>query len=71
MPCYATGTFKTRREKTESRLFRRKTGYAAISAGIRIKKTIPGSMPFVPPVAGFIMASQVVLDLLKSSGGEK
>lgn len=34
-------------------------------------KAIPGSMPFVPPVAGFIMASQVVLDLLKSSGGEK
>lgn len=29
------------------------------------KRQIPGSMPFVPPVAGMIIASQVVNDILK------
>ncbi len=35
-----------------------------------IKQT-PGSMPFVPPAAGFLMASQVVLDLLSNTGGKQ
>jgi len=35
------------------------------------KKHVPGSMPFVPPVAGFFMASAVVLDLLSNSGGKQ
>ena len=34
-------------------------------------RTIPGSMPFVPPAAGFLIASQVVLDLLSNIGGEQ
>lgn len=34
-------------------------------------RTIPGSMPFVPPAAGFLMASQVVLDLLSNIGGKQ
>ncbi len=34
-------------------------------------KSVPGSLPFVPPTAGFIMASQVVLDILNISGGKK
>lgn len=29
------------------------------------KRTIPGSSPFVPPVAGIIIASEVIKDLLK------
>ena len=28
------------------------------------KRSVPGSMPFVPPAAGFLIASQVVLDIL-------
>ncbi len=32
------------------------------------KKHTPGSMPFVPPVAGFLIASAVVSDLLESGG---
>lgn len=32
------------------------------------KKNTPGSMPFVPPVAGFLIASAVVLDILRSGG---
>ncbi len=32
------------------------------------KKQTPGSMPFVPPVAGFLIASAVVSDLLESGG---
>ena len=35
------------------------------------KRAIPGSMPFVPPAAGFLMASRVVLDLINNFGGEK
>ncbi len=31
------------------------------------KRSIPGSMPFVPPAAGFLIASQAVLDLLALS----
>ena len=31
-------------------------------------KSTPGSMPFVPPVAGFYMASAVVSDILESGG---
>ena len=34
-------------------------------------KHTPGSMPFVPPAAGFLMASQVVLDLLSNTGGKQ
>lgn len=36
-----------------------------------VKKSTPGSLPFVPPVAGFLIASAVVSDLLKASGGRK
>lgn len=32
------------------------------------KKNTPGSMPFVPPAAGFLIASAVVLDILRSGG---
>ena len=32
------------------------------------KKNTPGSMPFVPPVAGFLIASAVVSDILRSGG---
>lgn len=32
------------------------------------KKQTPGSMPFVPPVAGFYIASAVVSDLLENGG---
>ena len=32
------------------------------------KKQTPGSMPFVPPVAGFFIASAVVSDLLENGG---
>lgn len=35
------------------------------------KRAIPGSMPFVPPAAGFLMASRVVLDLLSNIGGKQ
>lgn len=34
------------------------------------KRCVPGSMPFVPPAAGFIIASQVILDILNNSGGK-
>lgn len=34
-------------------------------AGGRIKKSVPGSISFVPPVAGMLLASQVVRDLLQ------
>lgn len=34
-------------------------------------RNIPGSMPFVPPAAGFLIASQVVLDLLSNIGGKQ
>lgn len=34
------------------------------------KKPIPGSNPFVPPVAGLIIASEVVKDLLENKGYE-
>lgn len=34
------------------------------------RRSVPGSMPFVPPVAGFIIASQVVLDILSNIGGK-
>lgn len=32
------------------------------------KKNTPGSMPFVPPAAGFLIASAVVSDILRSGG---
>lgn len=35
------------------------------------RRSVPGSMPFVPPAAGFLLASQVVLDILSNIGGEK
>jgi tRNA A37 threonylcarbamoyladenosine dehydratase len=30
------------------------------------RRQIPGSVPFVPPVAGFILASEVVKDLIRA-----
>lgn len=36
----------------------------AASAEISAKKRIPGSVPFVPPVAGLVMASEVIKDLI-------
>ena len=33
--------------------------------GTSARRQIPGSMPFVPPVAGFIVAGEVIRDLLK------
>lgn len=38
---------------------------AEISCGAVAKRQTPGSMPFVPPVAGMIIAGEVVRDLLK------
>ena len=38
---------------------------AEISCGTVAKRQTPGSMPFVPPVAGMIIAGEVVRDLLK------
>ncbi len=35
------------------------------------RRSVPGSMPFVPPVAGILIASHVVSDLLSNSGGRK
>ncbi len=35
------------------------------------KKRTPASLPFVPPVAGFLIAQTVVLDLLHVNGGRK
>lgn len=35
------------------------------------KRDIPGSMPFVPAVAGFVIASQVVMDILSNNGGKQ
>ena len=38
---------------------------AEISCGTLSKRQTPGSMPFVPPVAGMIIAGEVVRELLK------
>lgn len=38
---------------------------AEISCGAVAKRQTPGSMPFVPPVAGMIIAGEVVRELLK------
>ena len=35
------------------------------------RRKTPASMPFVPPVAGFLMAQTVVCDLLYKNGGRK
>lgn len=35
------------------------------------KRSVPASMPFVPPVAGFIIASRVVSDIISFNGGER
>ncbi|NCB74992.1 MAG: tRNA threonylcarbamoyladenosine dehydratase [Clostridia bacterium] len=34
------------------------------------RRQIPGSISFVPPVAGYILASEVIKDLIKESGSE-
>jgi len=38
---------------------------AQVACGTLSKRQTPGSMPFVPPVAGMIIAGEVVRDLLK------
>jgi tRNA A37 threonylcarbamoyladenosine dehydratase len=40
-------------------------GQSGISCGKLTKRQTPGSMPFVPPVAGMIIAGEVVRDLMK------
>lgn len=40
------------------------------SSEVTSKRSVPGSMPFVPPVAGMIMAGEVIKDLLKKNGGK-
>jgi len=34
------------------------------------KISSPGSSPFVPPVAGYLLASEVIKDLLERNDGE-
>ncbi|MBP1745352.1 MAG: thiF domain protein [Firmicutes bacterium] len=38
---------------------------ASVSCGTIAKRQTPGSMPFVPPVAGMIIAGEVVRELMK------
>ncbi|MCR5484159.1 MAG: tRNA threonylcarbamoyladenosine dehydratase [Clostridiales bacterium] len=35
------------------------------------KRSLPGSVPFVPPVAGILMAREIVLDLIKTGGNAR
>ncbi|MBQ9486007.1 MAG: tRNA threonylcarbamoyladenosine dehydratase [Clostridia bacterium] len=57
-------------EETALKPLQPATGFAS-SERDALRRNVPASNSFVPPVAGFIAAGEVIKDLIKTAGGQK